>query len=370
MRSLSFAMESIETVPSLDQRALQAELDRRLTGLVSIDNIEFNIDRPYLVKGIINCGSMNTIVGPPGSGKTFFAIDMAGHIATGTNWCGRRVKSALVVYVAAEAGESILRRFHAWRCHKVDDSRKNPIPLEILTRGVNLLDSAEIGAFIEILRALEQKYGQKIGLVVFDTLSRSIPGGKENSPEDMSKVVKCVEMLRYEFGAAVVLIAHTGKNEEAGVRGHSSIHAGNDVEIRVKCNVATIVKSRDAEDGAELPFELKVIELGSDSDGDLQTTCVVDHQKGAPKKRKRKEPSKTGVIALRALQTMADGGKLPSSSVFPENARGCSLDTWRNEYYRTSGVDDKQKRTYFGRAKVDLLSKGHIRIFNEWVGLE
>jgi hypothetical protein len=62
-----------------------------------------------------------------------------------------------VVYVAAEAGESILHRFSAWRDRHVGDSREQRIPLMVITRAANLLNEEEVDELMGDLKAISEE---------------------------------------------------------------------------------------------------------------------------------------------------------------------------------------------------------------------
>ena len=85
--------------------------------VVWVDDAELPQAQRPLLKGLIDPGAFVLIYGPSGSGKSFFTADIALCIATGTLWRGRRTQPGTVVYVAAEAGTSILKRFIAARDH-------------------------------------------------------------------------------------------------------------------------------------------------------------------------------------------------------------------------------------------------------------
>src|SRR3990172_6630847 len=108
---------------TLDAAAKRSKAKGQRFPRVWIDDATADIDADYLVKGIVERGKLCVIYGPAGDGKTFFTADLAGHIAAGIPWRGRCVRSGLVVYVAAEAGASILRRFFAWREHRMGEAR-------------------------------------------------------------------------------------------------------------------------------------------------------------------------------------------------------------------------------------------------------
>jgi hypothetical protein len=58
---------------------------------------------------------MAVIYGESNSGKTFFATDLALHVAAGRPWRGRAIEGGLVVYLALEGSLGIRNRITAWR---------------------------------------------------------------------------------------------------------------------------------------------------------------------------------------------------------------------------------------------------------------
>ncbi len=238
------------------------------------------LDAPQLIKGVIPAGAFALVFGPPGSGKSFLAADLAAHVAAGLDWRGHRVRGGPATYVAAEAGGAILGRFIAAREHVLPESFEGTWPLAVMTRGPDLLNMVQVEALIEELAAIAGAAGAPLGLVVVDTLSRSIQGADENSSEAMSLVVGAVDRLREATGAAVMLVHHSGKDSTRGARGHSSLLAACDVAISVDEKVATVVKSRDGRTGDVYAFDLRQVELGRDADGDAVTTCIVEHVEG------------------------------------------------------------------------------------------
>ena len=60
-----------------------------------------------------------------------------------------------------------------------------------------------------------------IAMIIVDTLSRSIPGGDENSPSSSTSVISACYKIRGETDANLLLVHHSGKNLDAKDRGHS-----------------------------------------------------------------------------------------------------------------------------------------------------
>lgn len=324
----------------------------------------------YVVKGIIDKRSNVVVYGESGGGKTFWTIDLAAHGACGIPWRGKRVKQSLVVYVAAEAGASIQKRFAAWRDEKLGEAHEGRIPLVILTRGPNLLDAVEEVELLAALRTIAEEEKMDLGLVVFDTLSRSIPGGDENSAQDMTRIVSAADRIRDELGAATLFVHHSGKDPSRGARGHSALFAAADTVISVGNRTATIEKSRDGSTGEGFPFDLRVIEMGSDPDGDPITTCVVDHQAGQLKARDVKL-SDSERIAMAALKSAMEssGEVLPETSALPAGKKAIRADLWRSNFYRLY-LEDRTSdaaQKAFSRAKTRLIGQRVVGASDPWV---
>jgi RecA/RadA recombinase len=312
-----------------------------------INDAKPGLDTDYLIKGLIERARLHLIYGPSGGGKTFFTIDIAGHIAAGIPWRGRRVHPALVVYVAAEAGQSILRRFQAWRDQNIGEVSDAMVPLRIITRAINFMDPFEVEYLIAELRRLEKEAGLPLGFTLLDTLSRSMPGGDENKAEHMTRVIYGGDLIRDETGSGIGIVHHTGKQKSQGARGHSSLFAAADVVIEVSDRVATVEKSRDGESGAVFQFGLKVLDLGLDSDGDRAQTCFVHdlctvEKEAIFKPQKRKRLTANACVCLDALKSAISehGEMLPETSILP-HVKAVKVDDWQDNYARIRPISQK-----------------------------
>ncbi len=285
------------------------------------------LDARPVVKGLIEQGAFAVVYGPSGSGKSFFTADIAQHIALGAAWRGRKCPQALVVYVASEAGSSILKRFIGWRDNRVSDGLAS-IPIAVLTRGPNLLNTVDIEKLIEQLAALQQHSGLPLGLVVFDTLSRSIPGGDENNAEDMTMAVNAADYVRDKIGAATLFVHHSGKDPDKGARGHSSIFAAADLVLKVMDGCASVEKVRDGVAGERFPFTLEPVELGVDSDGDPVMTCLLNAADTvAPSGRRDPQGRNQKVVIAPLRELVTDTGQVCSgTSAIPAGARTVSVE--------------------------------------------
>ncbi len=198
--------------------------------------------RDSLIEGLLDAGSFSLVYGASGSRKTFFAIDLAAHVALGWDWRGREAKRGAVVYIAAEGGGGFNDRVTAFKHHHDVDT--SDVPFLVIGEAPDLCRSnADV-------RLLNEQIGKAatsdVVLIVVDTLSRALAGGNENSPDDMGALVHHCDMLRHETGAHLMLIHHSGKDDSKGARGHSLLKAAVDTEIEItatgQTSTATVTK--------------------------------------------------------------------------------------------------------------------------------
>lgn len=266
----------------------------------------------YIIKGVLDAGSMSVVYGPSNSGKTFFAFDLAYHIAIGATWRGLRVKQSAVLYLAAEGGRGAMNRLAALRQeHGVYD-----VPMALKRAGLDLLhDQADLQHITDLAAEVIRLKPNLPLVIVIDTLSRIMAGGDENSAADMTALIRNIDAVREATGAHIMLVHHTGKDTARGARGHSSLRAATDTEIEVAnengARAAVVTKQRDHQGGETFAFALRVVTLGSDQDGDEVTSCIIeaadsDEYKAAQKAQKGRGKNQT-IIMETFDQMVADG---------------------------------------------------------------
>jgi hypothetical protein len=232
----------------------------------------------WIVKGVLPQAEFGVLYGASGSGKTFFALDLAATIARGGEWRGRKTNAGAVVYVAAEAQEGIKKRLAAYD-QQFGTAGNRP---RIMPAAPNLLSAEDADA---IVTSTNLRGGAS--LIVIDTMAASHTGD-ENSTKDMGIFIGLCKYISQHTGAMVLVVHHTGKDDTKGLRGSSAIYAAADVVIEVFKNqslhAAKITKQKDGEVNLEFGFTLPVIEVGQDQDGDPITTCVVQPSDDVPAK--------------------------------------------------------------------------------------
>jgi RecA-family ATPase len=237
------------------------------------------LDGNDFVEGLLTTSSFVVVYGEPGSGKTFWVLDLCLHIASGRAWCEREVEAGPVVYVALEGGHGIDNRIAAARRHM---NLPPETPFVLIKSPIDLRAAdADTMKLIANINDVERTFGQKVRLVVIDTLFRALAGGNENGSEDMGAMVRNADKIRHDTEACVLFIHHCGKEAARGMRGHSSLRAATDTEIEVTrdeesaTSIASVTRQRDLETEGRFAFHLRRYVLGEDRRGKPAASCVV-----------------------------------------------------------------------------------------------
>ena len=124
----------------------------------------------YAVKGFLRRAETSVLFGPSNCGKSALVGHLGHCIVTGAPFFGAKVRQGLVVHVGAEAPAAVLDRMQAYGIQH----DATTCPYVVRMEPVDLSVPAAVDGFILDLKKLYQDYRQKIVLIVFDTLARSI----------------------------------------------------------------------------------------------------------------------------------------------------------------------------------------------------
>lgn len=319
--------------------------ERKFLFISAVDILSQPVEiRPLLGK-VIERGTTGQLFGPSGGGKTFVVLDMACAVGTGREWNGNQCEKGLVPYFVGEGHSGIKRRIKAYHKQKGYPDLSN---LHI-SRSVISFDAAGIRAVISEIRELEASTGQKVALIVVDTLARHLQGD-ENSTRDMSDFVRVVDSLRDAFpGSTVIIVHHTGNNVEHGdrSRGSSALKAACDFEIKCDKGLLTFTKVKDGEQPEPIEFKLVPVEIGIDDNGEPITSCIVKY--GERSAKNKEVPLTAGERELLELVKMNPGiltGDLRTALFNQRKERDpdAKYDTIKKAFGRSlDGLIDKQK---------------------------
>lgn len=341
--------------------------DRREIPILGWHQIALSVEQPALVAGFLPQGGLCCIYGESGCGKSFLVTDAALHVAQGWEWHGRRVKTAGVVYVAAEGAAGMMKRIVAFRQVR-DVDIDSGTPFALVPTSLDLRGNEDLRPLIDTINRAAEGWDVPVGLVVIDTLSRVMAGGDENSPTDMGALVANLEKIRAETAACVCIIHHSGKDATRGARGHSLLRAALDTEISVirdpatRIATATVTKQRDGEDGQAFSFQLESVTLADGPDGPI-TSCIVQPTEAPPEVLRRPKLTDAQQAAWDALidAVSLHGAPSPGGDI-PTAARVVSEAHWRDSCLRR-GVTHKEanERQRWRTLRVALLNKGIVQ---------
>ena len=243
---------------------------RRQIRLLDRDQLDTLPDPQPLIDGLMQVQSSVVVYGPPGGGKTFFALDVGLGISTARDFHGRRAVGGTVVYVTSEGLAGLKVRIMAWEAeHGIKATRFYVVPDQ-----PQLLNNLDVEGLFEAIGQAPAP----IALIVIDTLARHFAGGDENKAQDIGRLVVVLDELRRRFRCSTMLVHHTGKDRE-DERGSSALRASADTMISVK-KVSTknvrirCDKQKEDTEFKDMVFELTPIEFTS-ADGVIYSSCVL-----------------------------------------------------------------------------------------------
>jgi hypothetical protein len=257
--------EAAKRLKAVEQCRLRIEiLDRTAQTL---------IPRPVpLLAGWLGQGHTARIFGPPGSGKSFAAVDLAACVSLGKSWHGYQVAQGEVIYFAVEDAAGVAMRLRAWERHHDTEHQVHMVSTPVR------MDGDTVGRVVSAIGAYFG-HARSVRLIVLDTQAMVTVGLDENSAQDMGTFVEAIKLLAAQTGACVLVVHHSGVRG-GRARGSSTVLGAVDVELEVSKVGATItvasVKQKNVAHPPPLLVSMHVIELGElDELGQPVTSCVL-----------------------------------------------------------------------------------------------
>jgi hypothetical protein len=342
---------------------------------IAFDDIQVDVQKPWIVKCIIARGETSSWIGGPGKGKSALLTDLAVHIADGRDWRGYRSKErCAVIILVFERADLMLRRLEAYkRKHRLHD-----LPVVVIRASVDILKPEAVDILTDTVRAVERHFGLPVGMLGLDTYSKAVAigGGDENSAKDVNRFLGHLRQVQAATRVHVALVGHVGKDENRGHRGSNAALGDIDVEVRIsgdQVKAAVIEKANDQPEGPLTTFTLESYDFGLDEDGDAVSTSILsDHTpepeaKAAPKR----ELSDRQKIALDALTEalISFGREAPAGFQLPRGIRVVDAGRWREELFARGIIprDHANPRTAFAQIHTALTARSLIGFRDELV---
>ena len=356
---------------ALDNKIIQLERKGRF---ILFCELEAHSNKEWLVHNLLGHGEGSAIYGKPGDGKSVLAEDLGLHVAAGWTWHGRPVRRGAVLYIALERRKLVERRAIAFRGkHSIRD-----LPFAVMGGVYDFRDKRNVGSTIQIARQVELATGERLVLIIIDTLSRALCGGDENSSKDMGAIVNTTGLLQQGTGAHVLWIHHIPIDGSERMRGHGALLGAMDTTISVVMSdagrTATVVKANDSEEGERVAFTLESVLIGQDSEG-AETTApvVVPLDNLPPRAATSTRLTKAAQTALRALtEALNEQGETPpASNHIPAGVRVVSVEQWRQYAYRrgisAADATPRAQQAAFKRAVDHLLGSNRVGVWDDQV---
>ncbi len=321
-------------------------------GLLALD-----MKTDWLVKDYLEANSLCQIFGAPGSGKSFFALDMAYCLAAGIPFFGKPVKKCNVLFIAGEGFSGLKKRAKALH----DKYGAEVGCIEFSLQAAELLS---VESCMDVADRIKDNAGG-FQAVFIDTLNRNMGAGDESSTKDMTQFIGNVDKYIRSLGCAVYVIHHSGLNDADRARGSSALYGALSTEIKISkvkdgpSMTALCTKQKESDSGWKQEFELLPVVIGYEQiTGEAIYSCILNGV----------EENNANVLKNR------------DQSVFDALREGCDFDgiemkvhdipiiaideeQWRKFSY--SRLDGKNKRRGFRDAKESLIKNGLVHVLGD-----
>lgn len=353
-------------------------IPRQLLNIEAWDDIE---DEPveWLIENVLPKKAFAALYGPPGSYKSFVALDIAEAVATGRPWMGREVQAAgAVLYICGEGFGGIGARIKACKLHNKTQAGAE---IYVIRAAINLRSSAEdFDLLVASIKDLMEKTGVQFELVQIDTLARAFGGGNENNSEDMGAFIHNAGRIQRMLGCAMMVLHHSGKDATKGLRGHSSLLGAVDTQLELMkvdaqpnpaspiagSGVLTISKQKDGQDGVKIGFEMVKVEIKASALGisDAQISLAVrasdeaiQRQAQASAIQRQEKPRRlqeNQKVALNAIhRALEKNGHM--TNVGNERHKTVTVAEWKEAFAKLKG-DSKSIDTDFYKGKKSMFA--------------
>ena len=235
-----------------DRKVLKPEIP-----IMTLKELEARPKPKWLIDGLIPENSLTCIYGPPGSGKSFLALDIALRLSHGEAFEELDTTLGSSLYLAGEGISGLSGRVEAW----MNYHNKFEGNFFVIDRAIDISKQFEV-----LLESIKKKEMHP-DLVIIDTLARCFGANDENSTSDMQKFILGIDTLRIELGCTVLVVHHSSRSERLNLRGNSALEGVLDTIIKVvaqdphpnenRRTTAKVVKQKDGPAGGTFYYELE-----------------------------------------------------------------------------------------------------------------
>jgi hypothetical protein len=349
------------------------------------------------------------------AGKTFIALYLAFAIALELPFFGKKTKKGGVMYVAAEAPGTIPIRMEAARSNlamplvailrekqegDIDLDTAKHLPIAVINDVPDLTTYLGMKKLIDTAKAVHDdmlnRYGVPLRLIVIDTVIMAFPIKSWNDPAETSKVTRAMSALCKGTGAAMLGVAHHGKDIGKGIAGSFALKANVDTVLSILMDTGedalsgqvlsrhiALTKWRDGPTGWQHEFKLQSVHMGTNADNrEVHSAYVVPVENGTRIAAVKKDKVGRGDgRAFKAFKDAFNEASIARGELVTVRGDGPQVRAVRRELVRTefdvrygADVEDNKKaaearRKAFGRG-LDEASKKWGILEGTWAGAD
>ena len=355
--------------------------------LLNIEAWDTIKDEPvrWIIENVLPERGFAALYGPPGSYKSFIALDIAEAVATGRQWMGNQVTNpGAVLYIAGEGHGGIGARIKA--C-KINHQTQDGAEIYVIRYQLNLRSSADdFNLLMQSIDDLIERTGIELRLVQIDTLARAFGGGNENDSQDMGAFIHNAGRLQRKLDCALMVLHHSGKDATKGLRGHSSLLGAVDTQLELQKlvtddlkegvagqGILTISKQKDGQDNLKFGFEMVQININQGKESGLGlddnvSLAVREQQKNIDQqhKTKTKTPDRTasGPVQVVMMDALHKAIKEYGSMELIDGKRNKAIHV--EQWEQACSAKSLNKRQ-IRETKPTLLAAKRIDIHKDWV---
>ena len=343
----------------------------------------------WIIQNVLPVKGFSALFGPPGSYKSFHALDMAEAIATGRPWMGNEIcNPGAVLYICGEGMGGIGARIRA--C-KINHQTRHGAEIYVIRYQLNLRSSPDdFNLLMESIDELIERTGIELRLVQIDTLARAFGGGQENDAADMGAFIHNCGRIQRKLNCALMVLHHSGKDQTKGLRGHSSLLGSLDSQLEIVkleqterkdgvagTGVITLSKSKDGQDNLKFGFEMVQININQGAYEGLGleenvSLAVRECQEMIDEQHKTKPlpPSRSGAggtqkVALDALhKAIAEHGEM--RLIDGKRNKAIHVEQWQ-QAFEAAQTDKTGVKKRFTRCVQSLQNAKRVEVFDPFV---
>jgi hypothetical protein len=336
----------------------------------------------WLIKGILPETGAAIMSGQWGAFKTTVALDLSVCVMRELPFAERYSvkRPGAVLYIALEGSGMLTARLSAIAAHH---GVSGPLPFAWRDDCPVLTSKSAADALCAIANEaaadLKHRFELPVSLIWIDTLitAAGFASGEDNDAAAAQKVMSALRITSQRTGALVVGIDHFGKVVETGTRGSSAKEGAADTVIAVLADRQlgggvrntrlALRKQREGVSGFEIPFAARMVEIGTDDDGDCVTAPVIDWQTTQQTAQADARWTPSMQLLRRVLMAiLADCGQKVWPFADGLEVRACNIEIVRAEFYRQYPADgtEQQKaearRKAFNRSVKESIARGVV----------